>query len=128
MPPLSGSHRATSGYVSPVSDPVGSVATTGLTAVKPGATSRLTRRPNRSVSGASYSQRSAGRHRERRTDPPVVGDVGVVREAAQILVGVAERDRARARNAEQEVGEVGAGRAPVNVKPPRGSCCDRMST
>ena len=54
------------GYSLPVSSPTGlRRPTTGATAVKSGATSRLTRRPNRSVIGASYSHRSADRHRER---------------------------------------------------------------
>ena len=40
----------------------------------------------------------AGRHGERRSDAPVVSDVGVVREAAEVLVGVAERNRRRRRH------------------------------
>src|SRR5438046_5708139 len=44
-------------YRRPVSGPTGFVATTGLTKANPGATSRFTRRPNRSVIGASYSHR-----------------------------------------------------------------------
>ena len=42
----------------PVTAPVGSLATTGATSVKPSATSRFTRRPSVSVIGASYSQRT----------------------------------------------------------------------
>ncbi len=41
-------------------------------------------------------------------DAPVVGRVGVVDGLAEILVGVAERDRAGVRHAEEEVGKIGA--------------------
>src|SRR4030095_12081479 len=46
------------GKVSPVNDPVGSVATTGLIDLKPGPISRLTSRSYRSLSGDSYSHRT----------------------------------------------------------------------
>ena len=77
--------------------------------------------------GASYSQRTPAFTVRPGLDPPVVGDVGVVRRRREILVRVAERDRAGVRHAEQEVGEVGAGRAPVNPNVPRASCCERTS-
>ena len=48
-------------------------------------------------------------HGERRAEAHVVGDVGVGRKGAQILVGVSEGNRAGTGNAEHEVGEVGTG-------------------
>src|SRR5215207_8870340 len=57
MPVLSG-RSSDDGYCDAVSAPAGSVATTGVTAVNPGAISRLTSLPSRSVMGASYSQRT----------------------------------------------------------------------
>src|SRR5690349_17044599 len=56
--PLGSAWSSESGYDAPVSVPVPSDASTGATAVKPGATSRLTSRPNRSVIGDSYSHRT----------------------------------------------------------------------
>ena len=101
--------RATSGYALPVSVPTGSLARTGAAAAKPGATSRLTRRPNCSVSGDSYSHRTPRLSGQGRRDAPVVVDVRLDDRSAQELVGVAERDRAAVRDAEQEVGEVRSG-------------------
>src|ERR1700733_10877509 len=46
------------GYLSPVNEPTGSLATTGATLAKPEVTSMLTRRFNSSVIGAPYSQRA----------------------------------------------------------------------
>src|SRR6187549_3655686 len=56
-PPQSGCINE-GGNDSPVSDPVGSVATTGLIDLKPGPISRLTRRSYRSLKGDSYSHRT----------------------------------------------------------------------
>ena len=78
--------------------------------------------------GASYSQRTPALHRERRADPPVVGDVGVVGRARE---GTCRRCRTRSSSCAE--GRAGSRRdrspvaLPVNVKLPRASCCDRMS-
>ncbi len=93
--------------------PTGLVARTGLTAVKSGATSRLARRPDASVNGASYSQRTPRFSVRPGSRPPVVGrDTASDDVVAQTRRRVAERDRAGRGHAEQEVGErVAGGRA-----------------
>src|SRR4029453_16369655 len=115
------------GRVAPVRDPVGSVATTGLIDLKPGPTSRLTRRSKRSLSGDSYSQRA----------PAVIVSAGPTRQssvtyasyekplrylsalpyAIWLVAGMPSRKSAKS----------APDAAPVNANPPRGSCCDRMS-
>ncbi len=57
IPCLSGC-TSESEYLWPVRPPTGLAATTGASATKPGAMSRFTRRPNSSVMGALYSQRT----------------------------------------------------------------------
>ncbi len=58
--------------------------------------------------------------RERRAKPPVVGDIRIGRDRSKVLVRVAERDRARVREAEQKVGDIGTGRGAGKRKTPAG--------
>ncbi len=110
-----------------MSEPV-APASTGLIAVKPGATSRFTRRPSDSVSGVSYSQRA----------PACTVNIGLSRmssvmyasdekarkylsalpNAIELVLGMPNRKSPKSEPVKK----------PVNANPPRGFCCDWMST
>jgi hypothetical protein len=132
--PRQSAPTSASPYERPVSAP-DSPGRTSLTAVNPGATSRLTRRPCASVSGDSNSQRT-----------PYVSVTPALRCQSSsgtspryspriVLVGIAVADRAGVRKAEQEVGEVeaggSAGEAETAAWDPAGrttSCARRRSS
>ena len=76
------------------------------------------------MSGDSYSQRTPAVTVNDGTHSPVVGDIRVVREAAQIFVGVAVGDRLVRGTPSRKSAKSDPVSAPVNAKPPRGSCCD----
>ena len=100
--------------------------------------SRFTRRPYFSVTGALYSQRTPALMVSVDSRPEIVVGVQVVGPLAEILVGVAEGDGSRVRDAQQEIGEIETGpeyRIPageflggraVEADRPRGFCCERL--
>ena len=104
--------------------PIGSLATTGASAEKPGAMSRFTRRPYSSVMGEPYSQRTPAFRVNAGADSPIVGEVGVVQRIRENICRRCRTRRSCVGNAQQKIREIGAGGRAGEGKGAAPFCCD----